>query len=228
MDGHVVASLWKRWLAAAIDGLLFVLPSVPNLVRVRNGPRRLPGSLDVLAIAMSGAYQVSATVLVGQTLGQRALGIRVVRRDTGGVPTVSQVLLRWAIAAVPDGLSLLVDRFLTLEDEQALADLKALEADVDELRRQHGSDRQGLNQALMALYQERNVNPMKACLSLLLDVLPGVLCRCVLYSSALGGPLHQGMHDRLADTIVVGSSPPTGRRRRQRNRRIACGSLQAN
>ena len=106
MDGQAVASLWERWLAAAIDGLLFVLPSVPNLIRARNGRRRLPGSLDLLATFMSGAYQVSTTVLVGQTLGQRALGIRVVRRDTGGAPTISQVLLRWAITAVPDGLSL--------------------------------------------------------------------------------------------------------------------------
>ena len=227
MDGHVVAALWKRWLAAVIDGLLLALPSVPRLIRARKGPRRSSGSLDALAILMSGAYQVSTTVVVGQTLGQRALGIRVARRDTGGVPAVSQVLLRWMITAVPDGLSLLKDRYPTPKDEHARAALEDLGAEVKALRQRHGPDQQGLNQALMALYQEREVNPMTACLSMLLDLLPGVLCRCVLYAPALRAPLHQGLHDRLANTIVVASSPPLGRGRRQRSRRMACSSLQA-
>lgn len=136
---------------------------------------------------LSGAYQVSATVLAGQTIGQRALSIRVLRRDTGGVPTVSRVLLRWAITAVPDGLSLFVDRVLTSHDEQTLVALKDLEAEVNVLKQQHGQDRQELNRALMVLYQERNVNPTKGCLSVLLGILPGVLCRCVLTRQRFGG-----------------------------------------
>ena len=205
MAGQAVASLWKRWLAAAIDGLLFVLPSVPSVIRATTVPRRSPGSLHVLATVMSGAYEVSATVLVGQTLGQRALGIRVVGQDTGGVPTLRQAVLRWAITAVPDSLSRLIDRSLAPKDEQALAAVRDLGAEVDRLRRQHGPDRQGLNEALMALYKERNVNPMTGCLPSVLGVLPALICRSLLYAPALRDPLHQGIHDRVAKVLVIES-----------------------
>jgi uncharacterized RDD family membrane protein YckC len=207
MSQRVVAPLWRRSVAAVIDGLLVVLPSVPALIRARTGPRRSPGSLDVLATVLNAAYQVSAIASTGQTLGQRALGIRVVGQDTGGVPSMSQALVRWALTAIPDGLSLLASRPLAPRAKQAGAAMGDLAAEVKELRRNHGTDRQGLNEALMALYKDRNANPMHACLPSLLAALPEVLCRCALYLPALRGPLHQGLHDRLMRTVVVVAAP---------------------
>jgi uncharacterized RDD family membrane protein YckC len=203
MSQRVAAPLWRRSVAALIDGLLVVLPSVPTLIRARKGPRRSPRSLDVLSTVLNAAYQVSAIASTGQTLGQRALGIRVVGQDTGGVPSMSQALVRWTLTAIPDGLSLLTSRPLAPRARYAEAAMGDLAAEVKELRRNHGTDRQGLNEALMALYKDRNANPIHACVPSLLAALPGVLCRCALYAPALRGPLHQGLHDRLARTVVV-------------------------
>jgi uncharacterized RDD family membrane protein YckC len=160
MSQRVAAPLWRRSVAALIDGLLVVLPSVPTLIRARKGPRRSPRSLDVLSTVLNAAYQVSAIASTGQTLGQRALGIRVVGQDTGGVPSMSQALVRWTLTAIPDGLSLLTSRPLAPRARQAEAAMGDLAAEVKELRRNHGTDRQGLNEALMALYKDRNANPI--------------------------------------------------------------------
>lgn len=202
MDRYVIASLRKRWLADAVDALLG-LPLLPLLLRARSRQRRLPGVMDVLPAMLRGAYQVSATALVGQTLGQRLLGVRVVDQTTGRVPTWSQATLRWAILALPDGLSLLVRRFTTRRTEKVSAAMRDLGDEVNRLREEYGGDRQGLNEALMALYQERNINPMEGCSVSLMAILPELLARAFLSAPALRGPLHQSFADRVCRTLVV-------------------------
>lgn len=210
MDEQVIAPLRKRWLADAVDALLLGFPLLPLLLRAPNRQRRLPGVLDVLSAFLSGAYQVSATALAGQTLGQRTLGIRVVDQRTGGVPTWRQAALRWLILAVPDGLSLLVRRFTTRKTEKAVAAMRDLEPEVHRLREQYGRDRQGLNEALIALYEERNVNPMEGCSRAMVDILPGLLARTFLSAPVLRGPLHQGFADRVCRTVVIDGGPEAG------------------
>ena len=201
-----MASLWKRWLAAAMDALAVLVLSVPFLVRRRGSHRRPPWIADLAATALSGAYQVTATRFAGQTLGQRAVGIRVVNQETGDMPTVGQATLRWAITAVPDVVSMLVHRSLAAKEDEALAAVKALEPEVNALKREHGADQQGLNQGLMQLYKQRGVNPAQACLPSLLGAVPGLLGRVVLIAPALRAPLHQGLHDGLAKTVVIRTS----------------------
>ncbi len=206
MDGQVIASLRKRWLADAVDALLLGLALLPLLLRARNRQRRMPGVVDVLSVFLSGAYQVSTTALAGQTLGQRRLGIRVVDQTTGGTLTWRQSALRWVILALPDGLSLLVRRFTTRRTEDVLTAMRELGDEVNHLREQYGRDRQGLNEALMALYEERNVNPTEGCSLSLMAILPGLLARAFLSAPALRGPLHQGFPDRVCRTVVI--EPP--------------------
>ena len=198
----MIASLRKRWLADGVDALLG-LTLLPLLLRAPNRHRRLPGVLDVLPAFLSGAYQVSATALVGQTLGQRTLGIRVVDQRTGRAPTWRHSGLRWVILALPDGLSLLVRRFTTRRTENVLAAMRDLGDEVDRLREQYGRDRQRLNEALMALYEERNVNPMEGCSVSLMAILPELLARAFMSAPALRRPLHQSFADRVCRTVVV-------------------------
>lgn len=204
----MIASFRKRWLADTLDALVG-LPPLLLVLRTRNRQRRLPGVLDVLPAFLSGAYQVSATRLVGQTLGQRALGIRVVDQRTGRVPTWRQAALRWAILALPEGLSLLGRRFTTRRTESVSAAMKDLGEEVNCLREQYGRDRQGLNEALMALYEDRNVNPMEGCSLSLRAILPGLLARAFLSAPALRGPLHQSFADRVCRTVVVEAAERT-------------------
>jgi YidC/Oxa1 family membrane protein insertase len=45
--------------------------------------------------------------------------------------------------------------------------MQELQPEIQKLRKQYGSDRQGLSQAMMALQKERGVNPLAGCLPLL-------------------------------------------------------------
>jgi uncharacterized RDD family membrane protein YckC len=159
----------------------------------------------VLGLLLAGAYHSSLTAMSGQTLGQRALGIRVVSVETGGVPTLGQAALRWALTAIPHGLaaSVPVPQSLTQKKEEALAAMRAVAPDIERLEQQHRGSRQALNEALMALYEERKVKPMAACAPTLLQVLPGLLTSCLIYAPVLRRPLHRGIHDRLSKTVVV-------------------------
>ena len=204
----MIASFRKRWLAETVDALVG-LPLLPLILRARNRQAHLPWVVDVLLAFLSGAYQVSATALVGQTLGQRALGIRVVDQRTGQVPTWRQASLRWAVMALPEGLSLLGRRFTTRRTENVSAAMNDLGEEVNRLREQYGRDRQGLNEALMALYEERNVNPMEGCSLSLMAILPGLLARAFLSAPALRGPLHQSFADRVCRTVVVETADRT-------------------
>jgi len=219
MDRPTTASLWKRWLAAVMDVLPLLLLSVPFLLG-RREPRGRPAWItDLAAPGLSGVYQVTATRLAGQTLGQRALGIRVVDQETGGLPTIRQLSARWAITAVPDVLSNLVHRSLAAKEDQGMAAVKALEPEIDALRQQRGKDRQELNDALMNLYERRGVQPAQACLPSLLRALPALLGRGVLVAPALRTPLRQGLHDRL----VPDSGGP--RRAVKRGAHVASGPV---
>ena len=45
--------------------------------------------------------------------------------------------------------------------------MQELQPEIQKLRKQYGSDRQGMSQAMMALQKERGVNPLAGCLPIL-------------------------------------------------------------
>lgn len=213
-----VAPLWKRLIAGTIDSLPF-LAVAPLFLRALERGEEAPGEnkhrnrfalqcsrrpslwWSVLIRAAHALYEVWGVSTSGQTFGQRGMGIRVVTQECQRGPTLRQAALRWALASIPDALVPLLIRFPN--DDHFLTALSELEPEVEELRHQYGRDRQGMNEALLALYKDRDLNPLKACLPSLLPVCMSLLARCVLHAPALIGPLHQSLHDRAARTIIV-------------------------
>lgn len=138
----------------------------------------------------------------GQTPGMMVVGIKVVDAQTGAVPTLKQSALRWAAAVVPcEALSRLVP--MSARAESTLAAMRDLQPEIDRLTQRHQDDRQRLNEEVMGLFEEANVNPNEACLPILLRAVPGLAFSCALNAPALQPPLHQGLHERLAGTVVV-------------------------
>ncbi len=197
-----IAPRWKRWAAGLIDSVPIVLLSLPLLGPQRGevgGRRRWVR--DLATRAMIGAYQVSTTAVAGQTFGQWAVGIRVVDQWTWATPTLRQLLLRWATTSLPQDLSALLP--ISAQEKRALAAVRELQLEIERLRQQHERNRRAFNRALMSLYESHRVNALHACLPSLLRVLPGLAWSCAVHGPALRGPLHQGLHDRIARTVVV-------------------------
>ena len=201
VDAHRIAPLWKRWTASFLDSMPFVLMSLPFLLKARRDSTRRPRrALELAGAILNCAYEISLIATGGQTLGRIVIGIQVVDATTATVPTLRQSGLRWALGSVPEGLSRLVRAFTKVEEQPALAELRT---EVQRLEQRHRGDWQSLNEALMALFKERKVNPAEACLPYLPQILPGLVASCLVHGLALKGPLHQGVHDRAAGTVVI-------------------------
>ena len=196
----VIAPLWKRGMAGLIESLPFVLLALAVPGQTPTGRRRRQG-FGLAALALNGAYHISLTAKRGQTLGQMLLGIRVVDAKTAAVPTFKQSALRWAVATVPDALARLMP--LSGRAEATLAGITDLQPEIDRLTRRHEGDRARLNEELMRLYKEADLNPLGACLPMVLRALPSFAVTCALYGPVLQGSQRQALHDRLAGTVVI-------------------------
>lgn len=226
LETHRIASLGRRWLASILDALPFVLLSLPFIRATPGEAAPKPGrGLAWLVTVLGGAYQISTTSAVGQTFGQMATGIQVVDQETAALPTLKQSAARWAMTLVPNALSQLVSTpALPAKTQRSIAAMEELRPEAEQLRRQHRGDRRRLNEALMALYRERGVNPLEGCMPLLLRALPGLLINLVLYGPALQGPMHQGLHDRVTKTVVIERGHPLHSRGSGRLDDAACHS----
>ena len=202
VEAHAIAPLWKQAIASFLDSLPFFVLALPFvLLRQTDYARRRRIRLELAAMAFSGTYHISLTALHGQTLGQMAAGIRVVDEKTGATPSSRQSAVRWALTTIPGGLLRLAP--VSTRAENTLAAMADLQPEIERLRQRHEGDRQKLNDALMALFEKSNVNPMDGCWPFLLRTIPDLLYSVALYGPALRGPLHQGLHDRVARTVVV-------------------------
>ena len=84
------------------------------------------------------------------------------------------------------------------------ADRSLMRTDPEKYREMQQQQREEMSK----LYQERGVNPLQSCMPLLLRALPGLLFNFIIYGPALQGPLHQGLHDRVAKTVVIERGHP--------------------
>lgn len=83
------AGFWRRLGAAVVDGIVLTVASVV-LAKV------LGAAGSVLSILVSLAYFIALEGgPSGQTLGKRALGIRVVSFETGGPIGYGRAFIRW-------------------------------------------------------------------------------------------------------------------------------------
>jgi YidC/Oxa1 family membrane protein insertase len=76
--------------------------------------------------------------------------------------------ITWALSIVFLVVTLRILLFpLFVKQIKSQRAMQELQPDIQKLRKQYGSDRQGLSQAMMALQKERGVNPLAGCLPIL-------------------------------------------------------------
>src|SRR5215204_3660897 len=87
-----------------------------------------------------------------------------------GDPPVSSTLggLTWVLAIVFLVVTIRLILFpLFVKQVKSQRAMQELQPEIAKLRKQYGSDRQGMSQAVMALQKERGVNPLAGCLPIL-------------------------------------------------------------
>jgi uncharacterized RDD family membrane protein YckC len=94
-----LAPLGRRFAARLIDGLLlvvvgFVLVVAFGDVRMSGGTYDVPGWAQWAMWLLAVTYEIVLVVSSGQTIGKRALGIRVADATTGAVPNLDQAVRR--------------------------------------------------------------------------------------------------------------------------------------
>jgi uncharacterized RDD family membrane protein YckC len=196
-----IAPVSQRMLAGLVEGGVLALVGLwGSGIRRRRGVERRRGS-SVLPVALDAAYRIGLTALAGNTLGQVTVRIRVVHQDPGTVPTWRQAALRWAVAAPPALAPGLVP--MPRSAKRWMSRAEQLQPRIEELHRKHGHDRQRFNEELLALYQGEGLSPAAGCLAVLPQVMVSLVYVCAVYLPVLRPPLHQGLHDRVAHTVVV-------------------------
>lgn len=112
------ATFWQRVAGRVIDGLILSVPFVAmflavfwdDVQRLRDQLGRTPTTWDLmhhlgggyvaltlLVLGVSAVYEIGFLVSRGQTIGHRAVGIKVMRVEDGGLPTFDRALIRWAV-----------------------------------------------------------------------------------------------------------------------------------
>ncbi|GAV23329.1 RDD family protein [Carboxydothermus pertinax] len=114
------AGFWVRFLAAVLDSIAlfaaFTLINVLLGVDIFNPPP----VIDLLQSIVSIIYYVVMTVILGQTLGKMALGIRVIRQD-GGPNSWGAILLRETVGKFLSTLILFIGYLMAAFDPQKRA-----------------------------------------------------------------------------------------------------------
>ncbi|RPH96208.1 membrane protein insertase YidC [candidate division KSB1 bacterium] len=73
---------------------------------------------------------------------------------------------------------------LTRKSQISMKKMAALQPEIKNLRELHSKNSQAMNQAIMALYKERGVNPMSGCIPLLLQM-PLLYALFIIFSSTI-------------------------------------------
>src|SRR3954454_4452296 len=119
-----------------------------------------------------------------------------------GDPPVSSTLggLAWVLAIVFLVVTIRLILFpLFVKQVKSQRAMQELQPEMAKLRKQYGSDRQGLIQAMMALQKERGVNPLAGCLPILPQIPVFISLFHVLRRLAPGVPGLYGWSDELTD-----------------------------
>ncbi len=106
---------WRRVGATLIDGVVLI---IPNFIVDAIGGR---GVGTLLSLLISGTYITVMLSRSGQTVGNMAVGTRVIDSSTGGPVSVGKALGRWAselVLAVLFLIPLLLDFLWPLWDRQ--------------------------------------------------------------------------------------------------------------
>src|SRR4051812_30788057 len=119
-----------------------------------------------------------------------------------GDPPVSSTLggLAWVLAIVFLVVTIRLILFpLFVKQVKSQRAMQELQPEIAKLRKQYGSDRQGMSQAMMALQKERGVNPLAGCLPILPQIPVFISLFHVLRRLAPGAKGLYGWSDELTD-----------------------------
>ena len=108
--------------------------------------------------------------------------------------------LSWALAIMFLVVTIRLILFpLFVKQVKSQRAMQELQPEIAKLRKQYGSDRQGMSQAMMALQKERGVNPLAGCLPILPQMPVFISLFHVLRRLAPGAPGLYGWSDALTD-----------------------------
>ena len=99
-----VASPWKRFIGATIDGLIFVVLGLSTLSTEGSARRGMAVAWFVIA----AIYEIGLTATRGQTLGKMAVTTQVLDRSGERLPAWNQSVVRWLVPSVPNLVGLVV------------------------------------------------------------------------------------------------------------------------
>ncbi|AGS71334.1 RDD family protein [Streptomyces collinus] len=85
------ANWGQRFLGTLVDGLVFLVPYILVIVGRNNAALSAIGGLAIIAVAIWQLIQEGRT---GQTIGKKALGIRLVKEETGQPLGVGMAFVR--------------------------------------------------------------------------------------------------------------------------------------
>jgi uncharacterized RDD family membrane protein YckC len=106
------AGFWQRFGAVIVDALVLLIPNVIFFVVFS------PAVANLLSLLLSiGYYTYFEGGPTGQTVGKRAIGIRVVDFNTGGPIGYPRGLLRW-LGRIPSTLVFFLGYFWMLWDRE--------------------------------------------------------------------------------------------------------------
>ena len=209
-EGLRVAPIRRRLLASLIDVTLALLAGILAIgaytgAAIKLGKKDVPGVRSLSKITGSKRVSIALRVcmfalsvlLTGRRgPGSRVVGIRLVDARTGGPVSLRQAALR---AGAQRGWQLLVRRLTTRLGKAERLKQPGLRSEIEALRREHGDDRDAFQQAMKKMYGENQVRSYTACLPALMQLPLGL----AIEAPALWTPLHQGLPDKLAGTIVI-------------------------
>ncbi|WP_199522297.1 membrane protein insertase YidC [Geodermatophilus marinus] len=108
--------------------------------------------------------------------------------------------LAWALSIVFLVVTIRVLLFpLFVKQIKSQRAMQEIQPEIQKLRKQYGSDKQGFSQAMMALQKERGVNPLAGCLPILPQIPIFLSLFHVLRRLAPGAPGLYGWSDELTD-----------------------------
>lgn len=205
-----VAPIRRRLLASLIDlalalvGGILAIGAVTGVITMR-GRKDTPGVSSLTRLTsskrVSNALRVFAFVLNVLLTGRRGpgsriVGIRLVDARTGGPLSLRQATLR---AGLRQGWQFLIRRLTARLGKAEQLKHRDLQSKIEELKRAHEDDHDAFQHAVMEMYKENQVRPYLSCLPALAQLPLGL----AIEAPALWTPLHQGLPDKLAGTIII-------------------------
>lgn len=205
-----VAPIRRRLLASLIDVTLALLAGILAIgaytgAAATLGSKDAPGVRSLPKLTSSKRVRIALRVcafllnvlLTGRRgPGSRIIGIRLVDARTGGPVNLTQATLR---TGSRQGLELLAKRLTIRLGKPEQLKHRDMQSEIETLKREHGDDRDAFQQAMKEMYRDNRVRPYMACLPALMQLSLSL----AIESPALWTPLHQGLPDKLAGTIVI-------------------------